>query len=215
MSRDERVHLIAGPTGQIEISVNHHPDDRYCAIVCHPHPQHGGTMNNKVVTTLAKGYQLTHFTTIRFNYRGVGQSAGEYAEGLGETDDLLAVIAWAKQHFQQLPLHLAGFSFGTFVTLNAIQQLPEPSVVKSVILVAPPIARFKYDIKTYPKPWLVFQCDDDEVVSAQDVYEWIDAMIEDHKPELVRFQQAGHFFHGRLVELRSQQVEWLQKHVTT
>ena len=144
MSREERVHLIPGPSGQLEISVNHHPNSRHCAIVCHPHPQHGGTMTNKVVTTLAKGYQLRDFTTIRFNYRGVGQSEGEYAEGLGETDDLLTVIKWARDHFPRLSLHLAGFSFGTFVTLNAIQQMAEANSIQSVILVAPPIARFKY-----------------------------------------------------------------------
>lgn len=215
MSRDERQLMIPGPVGQLEISVNHHPDCKRCAIICHPHPQGGGTMSNKVVTTLAKGYQLSDFTTVRFNYRGVGKSEGDYADGLGETEDLVAVTNWVKEHFKHLNLHYAGFSFGTFVVLNALQKLPNPQSIQSVILIAPPVERMDYHVAYMPKPCLLVQCDDDEIVSAETTYDWIESLYEADRPDVIRFQGAGHFFHGRLVELRKAQIQWLSEHVTT
>src|SRR5579883_2897349 len=91
------------------------PEKNITAIICHPHPLHGGTMTNKVVTTLAKTFRDLGMRTVRFNFRGVGKSEGAFAEGIGETDDLLAVVKWAQTTCSNDKLWLAGFSFGAFV----------------------------------------------------------------------------------------------------
>lgn len=179
------------------------------AIICHPHPLQHGTMNNKVVTTLARALRQLGLTTIRFNFRGVGQSEGRYADAIGETDDLLAIIAWLNKVRPQNKLWLAGFSFGSYVAYRAASQIAS---VAQLISVAPPVHHFDFASLPQPEcPWLVLQGDKDEVVPPALVFEWVDSLIV--KPELLVFKDVGHFFHGRLIELRERVEAALQSNL--
>lgn len=190
--------FIKGPVGQIE-AVIEMPSETPVAlgVVCHPHPQHGGTMTNKVVTTVARAWRECHAVTIRFNYRGVGQSEGAFANALGETQDALAVIDAMQKQFPTLPLWLAGFSFGAYVAYSAARQRD----IKKLITIAPVVDRYDFDALGYPTcPWTVVQGGDDEIVDAEKVKAWHDTLAE--KPKWVCFDETGHFFHGKLIELR-------------
>ncbi len=134
---------IAGPSGAIECAVDAPAGTpRGVAVVCHPHPQHGGTMDNKVVQTLARAFMQLGYTAVRFNFRGVGASAGAWAQGPGEIDDALAVIAALRA--PGLPLVLAGFSFGGYVASNAAARLAaaDGAAAERLVLVAPAASRF-------------------------------------------------------------------------
>jgi len=192
--------LLPGPAGVLETIVEH-PEPgsarRGVAVVCHPHPLHGGTMHNKVVTMVGRSLRELGLATVRFNFRGVGESTGEYDEGRGETLDLLAVAEWAGQARPGDALWLAGFSFGSYVALLGARHLP----VKQMISIAPPVGRWDFSAAIAPPcPWLVVQGEDDEVVEPQAVYDWVEAM--DDGPTLVRMPEAGHFFHRRMMDLR-------------
>ena len=197
--------LIPGPAGDIEVrlesldeadsTVEAHPAP--LAIICHPHPVYGGTMTNKVVHILAAGFRELGAHTLRFNFRGVGRSAGEFDNGRGETDDLGAVVKWARTRFPGSPLWLAGFSFGAWIALKSTAQLqPE-----RLVLVAPPVDM--YDFSAIPEvsvPWMVIQGGEDEVVSATAVADW--AAQRQPAPQFKRLDSAGHFFHGQLNGLK-------------
>src|SRR5512147_315656 len=127
---------IAGPAGSIECAIDAPAGAAWgVAVICHPHPQHGGTMDNKVAQTLARAFVQTGHRSVRFNFRGVGGSQGAWDEGRGEVDDALAVIAAHRD--PALPLVLAGFSFGGFVAAEAAHRLPEVGKVQRLVLVAP------------------------------------------------------------------------------
>lgn len=177
------------------------------AVVCHPHPLFGGTMDNKVVYTVARAFEQLGAPAIRFNFRGVAASAGTYDEGRGEGDDALAVIAWGRQRFPGTPLWLAGFSFGGAVALRIASQA-EP---ERMVLVAPGITRlegadFEAARAAEPAcPWLIVQGGADDVVPAPAVLEWAAARQPSPGvpvPEVRLLADAGHFFHGRINELR-------------
>lgn len=192
--------IIAGPAGQLEAIISTPARDQHqaIAIICHPHSLHGGTMQNKVVTTLAKTFDHLGLPTVRFNFRGVGKSEGHYAAGIGETDDLLAVAKWVAEHYPDYALWLAGFSFGSYVSARATPYLP----VKQLVSIAPPIRGFEFE--PWPQitcPWIVVQGDQDEVICAAEVYAWIETL--DPKPTLIRMAGASHFFHGQLGELQN------------
>lgn len=192
--------FLAGPAGRIEVVVDL-PEPEHAragvAIVCHPHPVHGGTMHNKVVTMLARAVRELGLATVRFNFRGTGQSEGEYDEGRGETLDLLAVAEWVHRQRPDDALWLAGFSFGAYVSLLAARHLP----VKQMISVAPPAGRWDFSAVLAPTcPWLVIQGEEDDVVDPQAVFDWVASMAE--PPTLVRMPETGHFFHRRLIDLR-------------
>jgi alpha/beta superfamily hydrolase len=182
-------------------------------IICHPHSLMGGTMQNKVVTTIARAFGDLGLRTIRFNFRGVGASEGVYDRGIGETEDLLAIINWVRTQRPEDKIWLAGFSFGAYVSLRAASQTTE--VIEQLVSIAPPpmYTTQKLDIAfdvNLPRPrcpWLVVQGDADEVVVPQHVFDWIASM--DNPPKLIRMPDATHFFHGRLVELREVLVEVL------
>jgi uncharacterized protein len=172
------------------------------AVICHPHPLFGGTMENKVVTTIARALRETGIPTVRFNFRGVGASDGAFDRGVGETADADAVAAWAADHWPGRSLVAAGFSFGGFVALRLAQlresQQREPRLL---ITVAPAIQRFDADSSPSPRcPWLVVQGDADDVVDPAAVISWVNSL--DPKPQLAVMPGVGHFFHGRLQELR-------------
>lgn len=203
----ERVR-IAGPAGEIEALVEM-PADRSVAsgrfgVVCHPHPLYGGTLDNKVVYTLARAFVELGVPSIRFNFRGVGASAGAYDEGRGETEDALAVIAYGRERWAGASLWLAGFSFGGAVAVRAAA-LTRPD---TLVTVAPGITRVAMQGVGSPAcPWLIVQGDADDVIAPGAVREW--ASRQSPAPAIRLLPGAGHFFHGRLHELRSVVLEFL------
>jgi alpha/beta superfamily hydrolase len=205
----ERVQ-IPGPAGTLEGIVEQPSDQRAgepatVAVICHPHPQYGGTMTNKVVHMLAKSCNELGATAVRFNYRGVGASAGSYDEGNGETLDALAAIEWAQARWSGTQLWLGGFSFGGAVAIRAAAQVP----VQRLMTVAPAIQRVAVDIAQRPhSAWLIVQGDSDELVDAKQIQEW--AATLDPPPELVMLPGVDHFFHGRLNDLRDIVLRWVR-----
>ena len=192
--------VLRGPAGALEAYAAVPEAEcarRGAAIICHPHPQHGGTMHNKVVTIIERALRESGLATVTFNFRGVGASAGSFDDGRGETDDLLAVARWVQTVRPGDALWLAGFSFGSYVALRAAQALP----LRQLISVAPPVGRWDFTALAAPAcPWLVIQGDTDEVVDPAAVHEFVGAQA--HPPTLVRMPDTGHFFHRRLMDLR-------------
>lgn len=185
------------------------------AVVCHPHPLYGGTLDNKVVYTVARAIEQLGVPAIRFNFRGVGASAGTYDEGRGESDDALAVIAFGRQRWPRAPLWLAGFSFGGAVAAGIAAE----AQAERVVLVAPGITRleradFAAARSAVPAcPWLIVQGDADDVVPAPAVLEWARTRTPPPPvpaPKLAMLPGAGHFFHGRLNELRDAVIAFLR-----
>lgn len=167
------------------------------AVISHPHPLQGGTMTNKVVTTLERTLLDLGFTTVRHNFRGVGRSEGAHADGIGETDDLVAIARWAMAQRAGDALWLAGFSFGSYVTLRAAGELD----ARQLILIAPPVGRWDFAAIAAPAcPWLIVQGEADEVVDAEAVFAWAAAL---QPPQtVIRLPDTGHFFHRKLIDLR-------------
>jgi hypothetical protein len=190
---------IRGPAGELE-AILESPGDAEIngvAVVCHPHPQHGGTMHNKFAHTLARSFVRSNFAVLRFNFRGTEGSEGVYDNGVGELDDALAALAWIRQQKVEGPLWLAGFSFGAAIAVRAAVARD----VDGLISVAPAIYRFAGNLDAQPDcPWLIIQGDEDELVEIDETVEWLDSL--DPGPELLVVPGAEHFFHGRLHELR-------------
>jgi uncharacterized protein len=192
--------FIEGPVGQLEAIWS--PTDSNttrAAVICHPHPLHGGTMANKVVTTLARSWRDVGVSTLRFNFRGTGASAGVHDHGLGESDDLLATLAWLQQQGVS-ELDLAGFSFGSWVAASTAPRVPAVFTLGRLVLIAPPVQYEGYAALQPPPGTLVFQGDADDVVDPAGVQAWVAS--RQSPPELFCFSGAGHFFHGRLTELK-------------
>ena len=203
-----RKFLLQGPVGKLEAIVETPAEGEPAGavVVCHPHPQYGGTMNNKVAHTLARSFVRLGFAALRFNFRGTEASQGEYDNGDGEVDDALAALAWVEAEYSQQPVWLAGFSFGAAVALRAAIQKP----VAGLITVAPAVSRFASGLETQPEcPWLVIQGDQDELVDIEETLAWLNDLAPG--PELVVIEEAEHFFHGRLVDLRDTVTEFVQK----
>jgi hypothetical protein len=173
-------------------------------VVCHPHPLFGGTLTNKVVHTVARAFVAQGAATLRFNFRGVGASAGSYDEGRGETDDLLAVIRAGRARLPGLPLWLGGFSFGSFVALRA----QAAAGAARLVTVAPPVGRWDFSALEAPRcPWLVIQGDQDELVDHAQVAAWMAALAP--QARLMLLPGAEHFFHGRLHEVKAAVSEFV------
>jgi hypothetical protein len=189
--------VIPGPAGAIEALLEQpQQPSGGIAVVCHPHPLHGGTMLNKVVYTLARAFQELGLATLRFNYRGVGASAGSYDNGRGETEDALAVIAHGQARWPGAELSLGGFSFGAMVALRAAARVPAVRLVT----VAPAVGRPEPVPLSRPAcPWLIVQGDADEIVDCQQVRKF--AAGFEPAPRLKMLPGVDHFFHGRLHEL--------------
>ncbi len=191
--------MIRGPAGDLEIVLEEPAVRRGSrfAVVCHPHPVGGGTLDNKVVHTVARAIQELGVPTLRFNFRGVGKSAGAFDDGIGETDDVLAVIEWGRVQWPDAASWLAGFSFGAFVAFNVCERhTPE-----RLITVAPPVQRFHFAaLRTPGCPWLIVQGDQDEIVDCAAVVAWAQQLTPPPHVEILR--GVGHFFHGRLPELK-------------
>lgn len=203
---DQLTHdVISAPHGQLEIITSPVLVEPKVCIICHPHPQHEGTMHNKVVTTLAKTCQNQGYATVRFNYRGVGQSTGEYGELIGEIDDLKTVLNWVNTVLPGVPITLAGFSFGSYISANVANQLNN---IAWLISVAPAVHHADFEtLNDVACPWLVVQGEDDEVVPPAEVYTW--ATENKCVSKLEKIADAGHFFHGKLVPLRHVVEFWI------
>ncbi|HWZ70637.1 MAG TPA: alpha/beta hydrolase [Casimicrobiaceae bacterium] len=193
MTRGERRSSVAGPAGTLEVALNV-PDGavRGIALIAHPHPLQGGTLDNKVVQTLAKTFAALGYAATRFNFRGVGLSEGQFADGIGETDDALAALAAAKLEFGELPVVLAGFSFGSYVQTRVAHAV----AAERMVLIAPAVKRFP--IEAVPPDTIVIHGDEDEVVALADVFAW----ARPQQLPIIVFPGCGHFFHGRLPQLQ-------------
>jgi alpha/beta superfamily hydrolase len=166
-------------------------------VICHPHPQHGGTMHNKVVTIIERSMRELGLRTVRFNFRGVGASEGGFDDGYGESDDLFAITEWVRRTRPDDDLWLGGFSFGAYICLRAAQNLK----LGQLISIAPAVNRYGFRDLDHPGcPWLIVQGDEDEMVSIEEVLEWTHSV--EPPPDLVVMKQADHFFHRRLMDLR-------------
>lgn len=197
--------LIPGPAGQLEVMTTwpESGSPTGVGVICHPDPRQGGTMKNKVVTITARALMDLGLATVRFNFRGIGLSAGEYGHAQGELADLNAILDWVTTALPGQPLWLAGFSFGSYISALAAQAA-KPS---RLISIAPPVNHYAFDQLTQIHcPWLVIQGDEDEVVPFAQVQAWAA-----HPPsplQLITMAGATHFFHGRLLELRDHIEKW-------
>lgn len=201
----ERV-VLQGGAGDIEALIETPTGARadVIAVCCHPHPLYGGTMQNKVVHTLARACQDAGIASLRFNFRGVGGSAGRHDDGKGESDDAAAVADWARRERGARVVWSLGFSFGAWVAFR----LATSRETGLLVTVAPPVQRFDFARLAAPAcPWLVVQGDADELVSHEAVIRWTRALSP--PPEAMIFAGAEHFFHGRLTELRARVGGWL------
>lgn len=194
--------FIPGPAGRLEAMWMPVPEsgDR-AAIICHPHPLQGGTMTNKVVTTLTRAWRDAGWATLRFNFRGTGASEGQHAHGVGEVDDLLVVMEWLRQQ-GVTSIALSGFSFGAWVAAAGAARMPSGLGLAWLVLVAPPVQYSGFDTIDVPAGTIVMQGGEDEVVDPEAVRAWVDS--RSLPPELIRFDEAGHFFHGRLTTLKAE-----------
>src|SRR6185312_1040943 len=186
--------VIAGPAGGLEVAVNLPAGEPAgLALVAHPHPLQGGSLDNKVAQTLAKTFAAIGYAAVRFNFRGVGKSEGTFDEGAGETEDALAALAFARERFgDALPLALAGFSFGSYVQTRVAARV----AFERLVLVGAAVGRF--EVGNVPPETIVIHGEEDDVVALADVFAWA-------RPQalpVVVFPGCGHFFHGRLVQLQ-------------
>ena len=184
---------IDGPAGALEVVLNvPEGPPAGIALVAHPHSQQGGTLDNKVVQTLAKTFFALGYAAVRFNFRGVGHSGGAFDDGIGETDDALTVLAYARETFgTELPIVLAGFSFGSYVQTRVAKR----AVPQRMVLVGPAVRRFA--VEHVPADTIVIHGEEDDVVPLADVLAW----ARPQELPVVVFPGCGHFFHGRLPQL--------------
>ena len=199
--REERV-MVPGPSGNLEAMYLATEGAKGVALICHPNPQQGGTMLNKVVSTLQRTARDQQLATLRFNYRGTGQSDGTHDMNSGEVDDAEAALNWLTQHHPGLPVYLFGFSFGGFVAGSLSGRLElrgEPAV--QLCLVAPAAMRMQSPHWIACQGQLtVIQPEQDEVIDPQIVYDWVAGL--ERPCQLCKIPDSGHFFHNKLVELK-------------
>jgi len=195
--------MLRGPAGDLEARLDFPPRPGSdpaapdcCAVVCHPHPLFGGTLSNKVVHTLARTFNDAGMPSLRFNFRGVGASAGTHDAGPGEVQDALAAVRYCRERWPRARVWLAGFSFGAAVAVRASCA----AAAAGLVAVAPAVDRMDIGAVTPTGSWLVVLGDADEVVSPQRMLAWAQGLRP--QPAIQVLPGAGHYFHGRLPELR-------------
>lgn len=199
MNAQTRKSSFTGPAGPIEMALDAPTgDSRGVAVIAHPHPLFGGTMDNKVVQTMARAFTQAGWTAVRFNFRGVGASGGAYDEGRGEVDDMLAVVQQAAPEGE---LALAGFSFGAFVTSQVFVRLDAIRAIGKLVLVGAAASRF--DVASIPEEaherTLVIHGEQDDTVPLQSVLDW----ARPNALPVTVVPGGSHFFHGQLPLLKS------------
>ncbi len=202
--------VIAGPAGRIEAALDlpaAGSTPRGLAVVCHPHPLHGGTMQNKVVQTLARAFVSLGYRCLRFNFRGIGASEGAWDEGRGEVDDALAMVQ--AQRAPGEALVIAGFSFGGYVASQAAARLPADQRAERVVLVGPAVRNFQ--MAPVPEDTLVIHGEVDDVVPLSAVFDW----ARPYSLPVTVLPGAGHFFHGQLPALKQIVTAAWSSRVTT
>lgn len=202
MSRHEHI-LLDGPAGKIEVFVEPHEAATGIALIAHPHPLFGGTADNKVVTTLAKAFRELGCHTLRPSFRGVGGSEGTHDRGIAETDDLLAVHDYARSRFGELPLYLAGFSFGAHVVTRLADRLQKSAMAARRLVLVGTAAGFiegdrQYETGAVAPDTIVIHGSEDETVPLANVLKWAEPL---ELPVAV-IPGADHFFHRRLHIIR-------------
>ena len=212
MNIQTRKFIVQGPAGAIEALEDLPPlaeseVPRGVAVIAHPHPLFGGTMDNKVVQTLARAFVQCGWRALRFNFRGVGGSAGVYDEGRGELQDLLAVVAHGTVGNDATPLALAGFSFGAFVTSHAVESLGPHNAPQQLVLVGTAASRFAVApiAPELHARTLVLHGEQDDTVPLTDVMDW----ARPQSLPVTVIPGVAHFFHGQLPLLRSLVVRHL------
>ncbi|CEG55882.1 alpha/beta hydrolase [Legionella fallonii] len=202
--------LLQGLAGQLEavLTVPEQIKDNAVAFLGHPHSLQGGSMSNKVVTTLARVFKELGIPSLRFNFRGVGQSEGAYDNGIGESDDMIALVkAWQREQ-PETKLIFAGFSFGSYVAYRTAAQFAS----MLLITIAPPVHHYDYtEYNPQPDPWLIIQGDADEVVPYSLVMNF--AQLASPAIPVIEFADTGHFFHGKLIELKTKLIEYVRPQV--
>lgn len=191
--------VIAGPAGNVEVAVDAPAQPRGIALVAHPHPMFGGTMDNKVAHTLARTFKDLGYAAVRSNFRGVGATEGVHDQGEGETEDLLAVLAWARGRFGEGPVVLAGFSFGAFVQARVAKRLADAGTPAQRLVLVGTAAGFvsgerRYETEAVAADTLVIHGERDDTVPLANVLDWARPM---EQPVIV-VPDADHFFHRRL-----------------
>ena len=191
---------IAGPAGRIECALDRPAGTpRGVAVVCHPHPQFGGTLDNKVVQMVARTFLQLGWSSVRFNFRGIGRSEGSWDEGMGEVEDAFAVVAAVKKRseFAGLPWALAGFSFGGYVAATVADRLPESEKPRRLVLVGP--STEKQAVPKVPADTVVLHGEVDDVVPLSATLAW----ARPQSLPVIVFPGVGHFFHGQLTSLKN------------
>lgn len=206
MKPDTQRFSIAGPAGEVECATDLPAGEpRGTMVICHPHPQFGGTLDNKVVQTLARAAVQLGWRAVRFNFRGVGASNGAWDEGRGEIDDALAVVAAERAARPDLPIVPAGFSFGGYVAAHVADRLQAGGTpAQRLLLVGPATSRFTLPAAVAPDT-VVIHGEADDVVPLQATLDWARPQV---LPVIV-LPGVGHFFHGQLTLLKQQVVQAL------
>lgn len=190
--------LLDGPVAALECALDLPDAEQFTApkgiaLVAHPHPLFGGSMDNKVAQTLARTFVSLGYATARMNFRGVGRSGGEHDAGIGETDDMAVLLAHMQQRFPNLPLVLGGFSFGTYVMARLQEQLSARNQsAQRMVLVG--TAAGKWPIPTIPSNTILIHGELDETIPMQAVLDW----LRPQEIPLTVIPGAEHFFHRRL-----------------
>jgi uncharacterized protein len=198
---------LPGEAGDIQIrTFSAKPQTLKTIVICHPHPLHGGTMDNKVVTTMVRSFHQLDFNVVCFNFRGVGLSQGEHAQGIGETADLLTVVDWLFEVLPEAELYLAGFSFGSYVAYRAATISRHKDRIVKLLLIAPPATYPEFSELPEPEmPWVVVQGEADEIIDPDKVFAWLESRTS--KPIVIRMPETSHFFHRKLVDLKNHLLE--------
>lgn len=207
-SAGEHAFFLTGKSGALEtiLTLPENFSSDYLAILGHPHSLQGGTMHNKVVTTLARVFKDLGIASLRFNFRGVGQSQGQYDNGIGESEDMLAVVEHALTYLPSAKICFAGFSFGSYVAYRAAAQHPHALL----LTIAPPVHHYDYaQWELDPARWIVVQGDQDDVCPPELVFNF----AAQKGLSVLPFKGAGHFFHGQLIALRETLLNTLSFYV--
>lgn len=199
--------MLEGLVGQLEavLTIPEQIASSCVAFLGHPHSLQGGTMNNKVVTTMARAFKDLGIPSLRFNFRGVGESEGVYDDGLGESDDMISLVRLWKKELPEAKLICAGFSFGSYVAYRTAAQCASAAL----ITIAPPVHHYNYEEFTpRPSPWLIIQGDADEVVPSSLVIDFAQRFTP--PLPIIEFAETGHFFHGKLLDLKEKLLVYIQ-----